>query len=64
MWIVQVWAILNIPVGTSGEGQCLRECLVGHDRTSLKEVRCSCDSARMGGDDQDGKSWDVILKGK
>ena len=38
MWIGQVWACIRIPVGTSGEGQYLSECLVGHVRTSLKRL--------------------------
>ena len=34
-----------------------------HGRTSLEEVWCYDDSAMIGGDDQDGISWEGIFEG-
>ena len=31
-----MWAILRVPAGTSGEGQCLCERLVGHGAISSR----------------------------
>ena len=40
MWALYVWTILRIPVGASGEGQYLCECLFGHGGTLLTGIRC------------------------
>ena len=53
LWVIHVGARLGIPVVTSCKLERLCKCLVGHGRTSLEEVWCCLDSARMGGDDQD-----------